>query len=242
MAKHKLRVGFVGLSLSSYFAEQNRNRERSIEGLERLAQELDFELIAIREQLASEADSVRAANMLRDQHLDFLLVQNSSISIGDQLLPLIGVAPRLGIWSLPDPQLEGEVQLHSLVAMNEHASILKRYLRHKEIPFKWFYDHVGTAMFDRRFGVTIRALTGVKNLENARVGWIGGVSPGFHNMLVDPRLLHDRLGVQVGEHEMAELVHRAQKLMRPPQSRRSASRCARRPLRSRFHPTKPLTV
>ena len=211
MAKHKLRVGFVGLSLSSYFGEQNRNRERSIEGLERLAQNWDFELIAIREQLSSEVDSIRAANALRDQNLDFLLIQNSSISIGDQLLPLVDVAPRLGIWSLPDPQLEGEVQLHSLVAMNEHASILKRFLRHKNIPFKWFYDHVGTEMFDRRFGVTVRALTGVKNLENGRLGWIGGVSPGFHNMMVDPRLLHHRLGVHIGEHEMAELVSRAER-------------------------------
>jgi L-arabinose isomerase len=160
--------------------------------------------------LASEGDSIRAANQLKDQAIDFLLIQNTAISVGEQLLPLVDVAPRIGLWSLPDPALEGEVQLHSLVALNEHASILKRFLRHRDIPFKWFYDHADSDMFQRRFRVTVRALTAVKNLENARVGWIGGVSPGFYNMMVDPRRLHARLGVTVGEHEMAELVRRAE--------------------------------
>ncbi len=210
MAKHKLRVGFVGLSLNAYFAEKYRYRERSIEGLEQLAQQWDFELIAIADKLASEADSIRVANELRDKQIDFLLIQNSSISVGDQLLPLVDVAPRIGLWSLPDPTLEGDVQIHSLVALNEHASILKRYLRHKAIPFKWFYDHADTEMFQTRFEVTVRALTAIKNFELGRVGWIGGVSPGFFNMQVDPRKLHERLGIRVGEHEMGELVRRAE--------------------------------
>jgi L-fucose isomerase-like protein len=210
MKKHRLRVGYVGLSLKSYFAEKYHHRERSIEGLKALAAEWDFDLIAVEEELSSETDSIRAANYLRGQSIDFLLVQNSSISVGEQFLPFVDVAPRLGLWSLPDPTHEGGVQIHSLVALNEHASILKRYLRDRDIPFKWFYDHVDTEMFRRRFGVTVRALTAVKHIEQARIGWIGGVSPGFHNMMIDPRLLHQRLGLHVGEHEMAELVRRAE--------------------------------
>ncbi|MCB9450972.1 MAG: hypothetical protein H6672_06005 [Anaerolineaceae bacterium] len=210
MAKHKLRVAYVGLSLPAYFAEKLDYRNRSIDGLQKLAQEWDFTLVPIETVIASEADAVQAANRLKDQDIDFLLVQNTSISVGDQLLPLVDIAPRIGLWSLPDPALEGEVQLHSLVALNEHASILKRYLRHRDIPFKWFYDHVDSEMFQRRFRVTVRALTAVKNIEHARIGWIGGVSPGFYNMLVDPRQLNEHLGVHVGEHEMAELVRRAE--------------------------------
>jgi L-arabinose isomerase len=210
MAKHKLRVGFVGLSLPAYFGERLGYREHTIQGLQKLAADWDFELVAIAEPVYGEADAVQAANTLKGQAVDFLLIQNTSISIGDQLLPLVDVAPRLGLWSLPDPSLEGEVQLHSLVALNEHASILKRYLRHRDIPFKWFYDQVETDMFRQRFGITVQALTAVKNMEKARIGWIGGVSPGFHNMLVDPRQLNARLGLFVGEHEMAELVQMAE--------------------------------
>jgi len=207
--KHKLRVGFVGLSLAAYYAEKHQIRERSIRGLQSLAETWGFELVASVEDVASDEDAVRVANTLKAQELDFLLIQNSSISVGGQFLPFVDVAPRLGLWSLPDPSLDGEVQLHSLVALNEHASILKRYLRDQDIPFKWFYDHVDSPMFLERFGITVRALTAAKNIERGRIGWIGGVSPGFHNMMVDPRQLHQRLGIDVGEHEMAELVQRA---------------------------------
>jgi hypothetical protein len=210
MHKYTLRVGFVGLSLSAYFAEKLQNRERSIQGLQTLADDWGFDLVASAEAIASDEDAVRVARAMKDENLDFLLVQNSSISVGGQFLPFVDVAPRLGLWSLPDPSLNGEVQLHSLVALNEHASILKCYLRDQDIPFKWFYDHVETDMFRERFRITVKALTAAKNIENGRFGWIGGVSPGFHNMLVDPRQLHQRLGVNVGEHEMAELVRRAQ--------------------------------
>ncbi|NDJ60472.1 MAG: hypothetical protein GYB67_05060 [Chloroflexi bacterium] len=210
MVKHKLRVGYVGLSLPAYFAEQLGYRERTIQGLEKLAAAWGFDLFPVAEPVQNEADALRAAQSLKDKSLDLLLIQNTSISIGDQLLPLVEVAPRIGLWSLPDPSLDGPVQLHSLVALNEHASILKRYLRHRDIPFKWFYDHVDSEMFTRRFGITVRALTAVKNIERARIGWIGGVSPGFHNMMVDPRRLNERLGLSVGEHEMAELVQRAE--------------------------------
>ena len=210
MAKHKLRVAYVSLSLSAYFGEQLGYREQSVRGLEQLAQTWDFEFVAVDVIVSNESDAIRVANMLKQQEIDFLLIQNTSISIGEQLLPLLDVAPRIGLWSLPDPELNGEVQLHSLVALNEHASIIKRYLKHRDIPFKWFYDHVDTDMFKRRFGITVRALTAVKNMERARIGWIGGVSPGFYNMQVDPRRLNERLGVKVGEHEMAELVRRAE--------------------------------
>lgn len=210
MARHKLRIGFVGLSLPAYFAEKHRIRERSVEGLQALAEAWNFELITFDQPVTSDELAAQAAAFLREQSIDFLLVQNSSISIGGQFVPLVDVAPRIGIWSVPDPDLQGEVQLHSLVAMNEHASILKRYLRHKEVPFKWFYDHVDTPMFRERFGITVRAVSAIKNLELARIGWIGGVSPGFYNMQPDTRLLHQRLGVSVGEHEMAELVRRAE--------------------------------
>ena len=65
MSERRLRVGFAGLSLGSYFAEKLGYRERSIEGLQQLASDWDFELHAISEALQSEADSQRAAATLR---------------------------------------------------------------------------------------------------------------------------------------------------------------------------------
>ncbi len=209
MAKHKLRIGFVGTSIASYFATEYQQRERAIDGLTRLAQTLDFELIAVSDAINSVEDAEKAARYLREQQVDFLLLQTSACSMGDQLPPLAKAAPRLGIWGTPDPQTEGDVRLHSFVSMSHFASILKRFLGPEHIPFKWFYGHVETEDFQRRFGITVRALTAVINMERARIGWIGGLVPGFTNMQFDERELRHNLGASIHSHELAELVDRA---------------------------------
>ena len=209
MTKHRLRVGYIGTSISSYFAGEYNQRPRAIDGLEKLASELDFDLIAIHEEMMTEEGSVRATEFLRAEQVDFLLLQTAACSMGEQLLPLVKAAPRLGLWATPDPEQEGEIKLHSVVSMSHFASILKRYLKHEDIPFKWFYGHVETDDFQTRFAVTIRALKAVKNIERSRIGWIGNLSPGFNDMIFDERLLRSRLGIAVLPHELAELVQRA---------------------------------
>lgn len=209
MAKHKLRLGYIGTSISSYYAGEYHQRERAIAGLEKLADELDFQLIAIADEVMTEEDSRRAAARLRDSKIDFLLLQTAACSMGEQLLPLVKAAPRLGLWATPDPRQDGEIKIHSVVSMSHFASILKRYLKHENIPFKWFYGHVETEAFQSRLAVTVGALTAVKNIERSRIGWIGNLSPGFNDMIFDERLLRSRLGIAVLPHELAELVQRA---------------------------------
>ena len=209
MAKHKLRLGYIGTSIASYYAGEHQQRARAIAGLEKLAGALDFQLIAIADEVMTEEDSRLAAARLRDSEIDFLLLQTAACSMGEQLLPLVKAAPRLGLWAVPDPRQDGEIQIHSVVSMSHFASILKRYLKHENIPFKWFYGHVETEAFQRRLAVTVGALTAVKNIERSRIGWIGNLSPGFNDMIFDERLLRSRLGIAVSPHELAELVQRA---------------------------------
>ncbi len=209
MAKHKIRVGYIGLSIPPFYDREHRQRERAIAGLEAIAEQLSFDLVAISDVIDSLESARNAAASLRKEKLDFLLIQSSAVAMGEQLLALAHVAPRLGLWATPDPDLEGPIQFHSLVTMNHYASILKRYLRDEEIPFKWFYGHVESDEFRQRFAVTIRALTAVKNIEKTRIGWIGGLSPGFEDMIFDERKLKHRLGITVRAHELRELVNRA---------------------------------
>ncbi len=210
MPRYRLKVGYIGTSIGSYFAGEYNQRPRAIAGLETLAAELDFDLVAVHDEVMTEAGSARAAEFLRAEQIDFLLLQTAACSMGEQLLPLVKAAPRIGLWATPDPEQEGEIKIHSVVSMSHFASILKRYLKHEDIPFKWYYGHVETAEFRARFAVTIRALTAVKNIERARIGWIGNLSPGFNDMIFDERLLRSRLGIAVLPHELGELVQRAQ--------------------------------
>ncbi len=219
MVKHKPRVGFVGTSIGSYYASEYQQRERAIEGLARLAEELNFELVPVRDEIMSVEAAESAAHYLQDQRIDFLILQTSGCSMGEQLPPLARAAPRLGLWATPEPEREGDIKLHSFVSMSHFASIMKKNLSEEGIPFKWFYGHVESDEFQRRFGVTVRALTGVKNMEQARIGWIGGLVPGFTNMQFDEHALQERLGASIVAHQLTELIERAKAYDPEPVSR-----------------------
>jgi L-fucose isomerase-like protein len=209
----KLRLGYAGVAISSYFAEEHHQYQRAINGLEALSKEWGFELVPIRHGLLDGEMAERAASELAAQKVDFLLLQNAACSMGEQLIPLSKAAPRLGLWATPDPEQEGEIRIHSVVSMSQYASILKRYLRHHEVPFKWFYGHVEEPAFQHRLGITVRALTAIKNLGAAKIGWIGGLSPGFHDLVFDERKIEARLGgTRVFAHELAEVIALAKSL------------------------------
>lgn len=209
----KLRIGYAGVAFATYFAEENDQYGRAIRGLETLAQELDFELVVIPYGLTDQTLVERAAAELKAADLDFLLLEAATCAAGDAIITLSRVAPRLGIWATPDPAQEGGIQIHGVVMLNQYSSIIKRYLRHEKIDYKWFFGHAETEAFRQRFGITVRALQAIKALSQARVGWIGGLSPGFYDMEFDAGKLKRRLGgAHVVAHELAELVALAREM------------------------------
>lgn len=209
MAKAKLRVGYVGTSIASYFASEYHQRERAINGLNALANEWEFDLVAIADEVMTVQAAEQAAERLKAERIDFLLLQTAGCSIGEQILPLARVAPHLGLWATPEPNSAGDIKLHSFVSMSHFASILTQTLEDEQIQFKWFYGHVETPEFQRSFKITIRALTAVKGMRNARIGWYGGLAPGFINMQFNPARLKDRLGVDIVSHPLRDLIERA---------------------------------
>ncbi|MBK8023873.1 MAG: hypothetical protein IPK19_21175 [Chloroflexi bacterium] len=209
MAKVKLRVGYVGTSIASYFATEYHQRERAITGLNALADAWGFELVAIADEVMSVEAAEQAAERLKAEKIDFLLLQTAGCSIGEQILPLARAAPRMGLWATPEPNPAGDIKLHSFVSMSHFASILTQTLEDEHIPFKWFYGHVEAQEFQRPFGITVRALTDVKAMRQARVGWFGGLAPGFINMQFDSGRLKENLGVEIVPHTLSDLIERA---------------------------------
>jgi len=212
MSPERLRVGYIGVAYSSYFADEHDQYGRAIRGLTALGEELGFDLVAIPYGISDMAATERAANELRAARVDLLLLQTAACSLGEQVIVLRDVAPWLGLWATPDPAQEGDIQLHSFVSTAHYGSILKRYLRHDPRPFKWFYGHVEDTTFRRRFAVTVRALGAIKRLAQSKIGWVGGLSPGFYNMQFDEGKVRSRLGLRIGAHELGEVVAMAQKM------------------------------
>lgn len=209
MTAARPRIGYVGVGLDSYFAEEHDQYGRAVLGLREMAHRMDVELVAVEEGVTDVERARNVAGHLRAENLDFLLLQNASCSSGEVLLPFVDVAPRMGLWATPDPASSGTIQLHSLVSMNHYASIMRRHLRDDGVPFKWYFGHIGDTEMDRRLEVTLRSLRGIKAMANATIGWVGGYSPGFYNMGFDPDNLFNRFGTRIGTHEIAEVVELA---------------------------------
>ncbi len=122
----RLRVGYVGVALASYFAEEHNQYGRAIQGLEQLSQELDFDLVAIPYGLTDIPMAEQAARELREHEVDFLLIQNAACSLGEQILHLSKAAPRARSMGNPGPTAGGRhpapfVCLHEPLRLDPQA-------------------------------------------------------------------------------------------------------------------------
>lgn len=60
--------------------------------------------------------------------------------------------------------------------------------------------------------MTVAALRAVINLRGARIGLIGGVAPGFDNLIVDPRDYESKLGIRVKSLELDAVLSKARRI------------------------------
>ena len=145
-----LRIGYVGVHIATYYAEEHDQFNRARAGLANLARELGFELVAREAGVMSAEDAGAAAREFSGADLDLLLIHAAACSMADVLLPLAELGVPLGIWATPEPGYDGDMQFNSLVTANLFASSLRRHYRHSPKPFKWFYGHVEEESFRRR--------------------------------------------------------------------------------------------
>jgi L-fucose isomerase-like protein len=181
---------------------------RSAQEFENLAREWDFDLHICRQPVVTWEDAEKVRRELVALGVDFLLVQINSFSSGEQLLPLLDGGYRMGIWSIPEPSAIGRLPLNSYCGANHMNSVAVLYRQRQDI--KWFHGQVADELFQRRFGVTLSALRGIKQLEGARIGLVGKPATGFQNIFIDPRRLEQRYGVRFYDHELTEVYSRAQ--------------------------------
>ena len=202
----RLRIGYVGVAFATYFGEELNQYQRAIDGLTSLSERLDFDLVPIRYPVTDLDLANQAARELKADDVDFLMIECATVASGELLLPLASVASRVGVWGTPDPHQEGPIKLHSLVSVNHFTSIITKYLGDDGPIFKWFFGHVDDPEFIRRFEVTARALRAIKRMSEARIGWLGGNSPGFYNMNFDANAIKERLGTTIVAHDFADIV------------------------------------
>ena len=212
--KEILKIGFVGTAISPYYAEEQEVRKNSEFQLKKILENFDVELISFHKTIFSKEDSIEAEKFLKNK-VDFLLIQTSSCSSGEQLYPLCNISSKIGVWAVPDIEKEGGVKLHSLVSTSHYLGIIKKTLSDRKIKTKWFYNYADTEEFKNKFFITIKSLIAQKKLKQSRIGLIGGISPGFDNMIVNSDKIKKNIGTIIDEATIQELVDKAKNFKQP---------------------------
>ena len=192
-----LRIAHVALARPAFKGDAPSAVRRSRDGLAAAAERLGFELVtpaggAARHPRddaalppatvtsAEEAHAVAAA--LRGDPPDLLLLQHVTFATGDLIAPLVGAAPRLAVWALPEGELEtGPLPFNALCGLQMTLSMLGTpQLGHGDAPVKWLHGEVSEDRFLAPFAATVAALRALRTIAEATVLRIGGTAPGFY--------------------------------------------------------------
>lgn len=206
--KKILTIGYVATAINPYYSEEQEVRKKSEEHLKIILKNYDVDLLSFHKTIFTKEDSKEAENFFKNK-IDFLLLQTSSCSAGEQLYPLCNIVNKMGLWAVPDNEKEGDVKLHSLVSVSHYLGIIKKVLHEKKIKTKWFYNYGDTQEFKNKFLITIKSLIAQKKLSQSKIGFVGGISPGFDNMIVDKNIIKNNIGTIIEEATIDELVDKA---------------------------------
>jgi L-fucose isomerase-like protein len=208
----RIKIGLVGLYFPNFQAEEYKIYENSLKALSDLSEKLDFKLAAVPEKISKTEQALKAAEYFKTEDIDFLMIQASSLILGDIILPFADACERIGFWLVPEPVLQGELALNSLTGFNLGVSVLRKNYPDRLV--KWFYGGPDCTdkNFQDRLTTTVSALRCLKNLNGSRIGLVHDVVPTFINLTFESESLKKNLGVDLLKIPLDEVFNRTSKL------------------------------
>ena len=85
-----LNIGFVCTAINPYYAEEYKIRNESEKQLTKILENFNVKLICFHKTIFTKNDSLEAEVFFKNK-VDFLLIQTSSCSAGEQLYPLTDI-------------------------------------------------------------------------------------------------------------------------------------------------------
>lgn len=205
----RLKIGLVGLMHKNFTGDKVGIYNRSKQDMKKLSEEMNFDVICVEDGIYTDQEAEAAYTFLDKEKIDFIMIQSSAFNSGTIIPILTKLNIPIGLWAVKEPTASGPLPINSFCAMNMNASIIGQYLKEYDLPFKWFYGYMNDELFQRRFTITIKALTAIKDIKNAKIALIGGIANGFDNQYFDERKLQKRFGVKLyRNHEFSEIKHR----------------------------------
>jgi len=109
----KLKIGLVGLIQLNYRGNKQEVYARSIDGLNALSKEMNFEFYYRKDFVVTKADAIEAKKEMERENVDLLLIQSTSFSSGFLIQELAQFNAYIGLWAVPESTKSGPLPLNS---------------------------------------------------------------------------------------------------------------------------------
>ncbi len=203
----KLKVAFVAGFMEGFSEERLKLFSEYQEKLKKMAGDMDFELINYKDIITEVPQAIAAREDMDEKGIDFVLIFHPSYIMGTLVYELLKARAHAGLWALEELRDEGPMPLASMVNMEQNAGIAVHNFLGKPKKFKWFFGDIEGKYFKNRFEITIKALSAIKDLRNARVAQIGKLADGHINHMVNEREIYKNLGVDVlRDYEIEDII------------------------------------
>lgn len=214
LAIRKPKIGLVGVMSAPFQGDNESGYASDRQSLEDLSTKFKFDLSVIEKGVYDLPQAKKAAATLAEWGADFILIQTSSFASGDLLSAFIDLPARLGIWAVPEnpPGSTGGLPKNSFAAANMYNSMIRSNKKGNNLAVKWFLGRANSFDFIERLGVSAAALRALVNLPESRVALVRGVIPRSDSLLVDHALLKEKLGVEVVEFELDQILARGERI------------------------------
>ena len=190
------RVAFVGNQINEFEGDKYRPYEKSLEELKKLADSMEFDLLAESGPVKTLEQAENLMAGLDGDDIDFVLLQASTFCSGEMILPLINHDLPLGLWALPEPADKGWMHLNSFCGVNLASSIRRYYLKNDR-PVKFFWGHACDDFLQKALKVTVGACRAIRALAGAKLAVVGKGAPGFYDLNVNESTITERLGTTI---------------------------------------------
>jgi len=204
---NKLKVGFLAGFMEG-FSEKGLDIFNNYKSeLKKLSSKLDFDLVVFDNIVKSMPDAIKAREELDKNEVDFAIIFHPSYIVGDFIYEIMKARANFGLWAIEELSPTGPMSFASFVNIGQNASIAKHNFKGNPKKVKWFFGDVNGKYFAPRFNITIKSLSTIKKLKNAKIAQIGKLADGHINHMIDSRDVFKNIGVDVTrDYEVEDII------------------------------------
>lgn len=212
----KLKIGYLSLVKGSWI---NETLEAKRQDALSVLKSLNADIVDYGKLVQNETEARECVELFKN--VDCIIAHSITFSLG-AIIPM--VARKLNVpiifWSESEPEMKGgRLEANSFCAANMNAHTLWKMNR----KYSFVYGDNETVLDQLKSQVVVYQC--VKDLENTRIGSVGGRVPGFYTSNFSELAMHETFGVQTEKITLLEIVENARKMLKTASSITDIENC-----------------